>query len=160
MGRRQTPTAIKELNGNPGRRPLPQEEPKPEACLPDAPEHFDFEHQQKFNEVARILYNSRVLTVADTIAVEMLVRAIMGTQKAVSDVEHAGTTSLSGGQTPTLMVSPEYKVMKYERDHLLSMLREFGMTPSSRASIKVADVPKLDPLAEMLARRQKRAASN
>ena len=39
-GRKPTPTTLKELKGNPGRRPLNEAEPKPAARLPSPPAHL------------------------------------------------------------------------------------------------------------------------
>jgi len=36
-GRRPKPTRLKMLTGNPGKRPLNPNEPRPEATIPDAP---------------------------------------------------------------------------------------------------------------------------
>lgn len=36
-GRKNTPTQLKVLNGNPGKRPLNQNEPKPKPVMPECP---------------------------------------------------------------------------------------------------------------------------
>ena len=40
-GRKPTPTAIKELEGNPGKRPLNDAEPKPERKAPPCPKGLE-----------------------------------------------------------------------------------------------------------------------
>ena len=40
QGRKPQPTALKVLKGNPGRRPLNEDEPKPEVLLPRPPAHL------------------------------------------------------------------------------------------------------------------------
>ena len=40
IGRPPVPTAIKRIRGNPGRYPLPEDEPKPPRGIPEAPEHL------------------------------------------------------------------------------------------------------------------------
>lgn len=155
-----TPTSMKVLNGNPGKRALPEGEPTPEAVLPLAPSRFKGVKRSKFTSIAKMLFGCKVLTVADTIALEQLVECVVSCEQAQKDVDDNGTTCMSGGKDPHLAVSPHYKILKAERERLLAMLREFGMTPSSRASIKIAEVPELDPLAEMLLKRAKKSGSN
>ena len=41
QGPKHTPTKLKPLKGNPGRRPLNEGEPEPEVRLPNPPSHLD-----------------------------------------------------------------------------------------------------------------------
>ena len=64
-GRPRTPTAIRELQGNPGKRALPKNEPQFGLVLPPVPASLPPVARDEWARVARILYNVRVLTSAD-----------------------------------------------------------------------------------------------
>ena len=46
-GRKPTPTAIKELEGNPGKRPLNAKEPKPVKKAPSCPKWLEPEAKKR-----------------------------------------------------------------------------------------------------------------
>ena len=66
-GRRPTPTYLRVLKGNPGRRPLPKNEIRPERSpkVPAAPDWLDDYGQAEWERVAPGLWNAGLLTEAD-----------------------------------------------------------------------------------------------
>lgn len=65
-GRPPTPTALKELHGNPGKRPLNEDEPRPGVYLPDKPPYELTETAQEiFSNKARELFACGILTQLD-----------------------------------------------------------------------------------------------
>jgi phage terminase small subunit len=50
-GRKPKPTALKMFEGNPGKRALNRNEPKPPAETPDCPVHLDDEAQAEWNRI-------------------------------------------------------------------------------------------------------------
>ena len=71
-GPRPQPTAKKKLHGNPGRRPLPENEPEPrmEDGIPGAPDHLDALGKKEWDRMAAELYPIGVMTVVDRTALE------------------------------------------------------------------------------------------
>src|SRR5262245_60351860 len=64
-GRKPTPTRLKILYGNPGKRPLNGREPKPPPDLPKCPAHLDAEARKEWRRLARSLHACGILTSVD-----------------------------------------------------------------------------------------------
>ena len=64
-GRKPKPTAIKLLEGNPGKRTLNYAEPKPRVVLPRAPEHLSDEEKAKWKSTVKELYPLGLITAVD-----------------------------------------------------------------------------------------------
>ena len=52
-GRKPTPTAIKELEGNPGHRPLNKHEPKPMKKAPACPKSLSTEAKKEWRRLCK-----------------------------------------------------------------------------------------------------------
>jgi len=63
-----TPTKLKLLMGNPGRRPLNDQEPQPLRSIPECPSRLTEEEREVWNVVSRKLYDMGVLTEVDDIS--------------------------------------------------------------------------------------------
>ena len=64
-GRPPTPTHLKILAGNPGKRDLPANEPEPEPGIPDCPEQFVAAQKAAFEKLGEQLNGVGVLTHLD-----------------------------------------------------------------------------------------------
>ena len=62
-GRKPKPTAIKELEGNPGKRLLNADEPKPERKVPPCPKWLEPEAKKEWRRLSKQLEQIGVLTV-------------------------------------------------------------------------------------------------
>ena len=67
-GRKPIPTAIKELEGNPGKRELNKNEPKPKKNAPKCPAWLDVEAKKEWRRVSKQLEVIGVLTEVDMAA--------------------------------------------------------------------------------------------
>ena len=67
-GRKPKPTAIKRLEGNPGKRPLNIYEPKPQKKAPACPDWLDEEAKREWHRLAKTMEAMGVLTEADRAA--------------------------------------------------------------------------------------------
>jgi phage terminase small subunit len=63
-----TPTALKLLAGNPGHRPLNQNEPKPELVAPTCPSHLSREAKREWRRIVPELEKLGLLTRIDRAA--------------------------------------------------------------------------------------------
>lgn len=113
-----TPTALKILKGNPGRRPLNTREAAPELGMPAMPARLRPEAQVVWKELAPILMACGLLTKADG-------RAFALVCDALADYDEDRGAGKRGDTSFT---------------KLRQMLPEFGLTPASRSRIKV-DLP-------------------
>jgi P27 family predicted phage terminase small subunit len=64
-GRKPTNTAIKLVTGNPGHRPLPEDEPLFQSKIPPCPLALDKIGKKTWDEKAKLLYDAGVLTEGD-----------------------------------------------------------------------------------------------
>ena len=67
-GRKPIPTAIKELEGNPGKRALNIKEPKPKRKAPKCPTWLDNEAKKEWKRTAKQLEQLGILTEVDMAA--------------------------------------------------------------------------------------------
>ena len=64
-GPKPIPTALKELHGNPGHRPLNDREPKPPPAIPDPPDHLGAEALIEWERVTAELHAVGLITHLD-----------------------------------------------------------------------------------------------
>ena len=123
-GRKPTPTALKVLNGNPGHRPLPKNEPQVAEPLGDAPADWNPKGKILWHEIANII-PAGVATRADRIVFEVLVRLV------------AEVRADSSAMSPALA------------SQIRACAGCFGLTPADRARLSVPPPRKPDdPTAE------------
>ena len=67
-GRKPKPTAIKKLEGNPGKRGLNEKEPKPKKKAPKCPAWLDEEAKKEWKRMCKQLEDLGILTEIDMAA--------------------------------------------------------------------------------------------
>lgn len=154
MGRRgpkQQPTAVKIFRGNPGKENLKAKaaaEPRPEEASLQPPDILEGHALAMWHRRAPQLAAMKVLTDADR---ETLTRYCIAWELyvlAYAAVKGAGLSSeiASGRRTTT----PEATLIRGYHADLLQIEREFGLTPSGRAGIKVDHGEEQNTLASFL----------
>jgi hypothetical protein len=138
MGKRGTknkPTALKKLTGNPGRRPLPKNEPMPPPVDPSHSSEFKGESLEWFN----MLKDLGILTEADVPAFRFMRLHYLFALKAANRLQAGSMTRTDLGN------------WRNDSAAFLRYASQFGMTPSARASLSViAPEKKEKSLAEQL----------
>ena len=147
-GRKPKPTAIKKLAGNPGKRPLNHNEPRPGPVDHKIPRgRLPKEGQRLWKELAPKLTELGVLTEVDLPAFEMLCLHYALARQALDEIDETGLTIFEEGKTKK---NPAMQAFRENSQAYKSLLVEFGLTPSSRSRI-VTDVLEDEPsLAELL----------
>jgi P27 family predicted phage terminase small subunit len=150
-GRRPKPTAVKELAGNPGHRPLNASEPQPRASRATTPRGLGAEGGRFWRKYAPALAALGVLTEVDEPALrmaaehfELALRAAKELRQGVVIPSHDGTQEATI-QTGLLMEdadgnlrkNPLLQVLRDQSAALRSYLTEFGMTPAARSKLHV-----------------------
>jgi P27 family predicted phage terminase small subunit len=138
-GRPPKPTALKVLEGNPGKRPLNEREPKPLTVEPDMPSYLDREAQREWKRLVPILLRMRVLTEADGVALANLCQAYSTMVQAQKLMSNAA----KGRRSPLLVKtragyqyqSPLLGIINGQMEIIARHLREFGLTPASRSRV-------------------------
>ncbi|SCY25705.1 phage terminase small subunit P27 family [Alkaliphilus peptidifermentans] len=149
-GRKPKPTALKILEGNPGKRPLNEKEPKPEKKAPRCPSWLEPEAKKEWRRMSKILEELGVLTEVDMTAFAGYCQAYSRWKEAEEFLSKHGTIFKTPSgyiqQVPQVSIAQTYlKVMK-------DFCSEFGLTPASRSRIRVdiEEHKSYDPMEEIL----------
>lgn len=138
-GRKPTPTHIKLVKGNPGRRPMNTREPRPKKGAPRMPAHLSARAKAAWKSIGPELERMGVLTLADGKALELLCDAYAEYRAARDTVERDGLTYESVSEHGSMWrARPEVAIASDAWRRIASMLREFGLTPSSRTKVAAA----------------------
>lgn len=132
------PTAIHELRGNPGKRPLNRHEPRPERVAPRMPELVKADERAKkhWRRLVPLLLKMRVLTEADGAALGNLCLDMAVLEQAQTSLQKTGLL-LRTPRSGMVHQNPLLAVISAASERVSRGLREFGMTPSSRSRIVV-----------------------
>ncbi|TWU03061.1 Phage terminase, small subunit [Symmachiella macrocystis] len=133
-GRKPKPTALKTLEGNPGKRPLNAREPHAKPEVPDCPEHLDDIARAEWFRTAKVLIDMGLLTLADRSALAAYCVAYSRWVHAEEQVKKYGTIVKSPAKGFP-MKSPYLTVADQAMEAMRKLMVEFGLTPSSRSRI-------------------------
>ena len=132
-GRKPTPTAIKELEGNPGKRPLNQNEPKPKKKAPSCPKWLEPEAKKEWKRLSKQMEQMGILTEVDMAAFAGYCQAYARWKEAEEFItQHGSIVKTPSGywmQVPQVSIAQTYlKLMN-------RFAEQFGLTPASRSRI-------------------------
>lgn len=146
-GRRPTPTALKLVRGNPGKRALPKNEARPSLDVkmpdwlsPDAVKHWP--------AVAKQLHDAGLLTAIDVTALGLYCEAFARWKDANGRIVKYGTVVKSPSGYP--IQSPYLAIANKAHEQMTKLLTEFGMTPSSRSRCTVTKPDDPNPYAKFV----------
>ena len=119
-GRKPKPTAVKKLEGNPGKRKLNTKEPVPAKGIPDCPEWLLPEAKKEWERLADLMNQMGVLTEVDMAAFAAYCQSYARWKEAQEHIDSEGST---------------FETDKGYQQLMLQAASEFGLTPSSRSRI-------------------------
>jgi P27 family predicted phage terminase small subunit len=134
-GRPPKATAIKLLQGNPGKRRLNDREPKPEQIEPQRPGILTEGGAIQWEIQAPILLKNKILTEADGISFALLCNDIAQIRKVNEEIEKSGaviTNPKSGATKSNPLVAQQSELCR----RIWSGCDRFGMDPPARARLK------------------------
>jgi P27 family predicted phage terminase small subunit len=131
------PTSIKRLEGNPGKRKLNELEPTPKAGAPECPDYLDEVARREWDRLTAILVSMKVLTEADYIALANLCQAYSTLMNAQKQMNKTGI--LYKSKSGYIQQSPLLGIIHTQTTIVNNLLREFGLTPSSRTRVAIVD---------------------
>src|ERR1700712_4379922 len=134
-GRRPKPTRIKFLTGNPGKRALNRNEPRPEATLPDCPPELGPSAQREWTRLVGELSKLSLITNLDRAALASYCGAYALRAEATEAIHKFGTMVKSPSGYP--MQSPYIAIANRQAEIMMRIASEFGFTPASRSRISV-----------------------
>lgn len=135
-GRKPKPTAIKELEGNPGKRPLNTHEPNPGRKAPSCPKWLEKEAKKEWRRLASKMEQMGVLTDVDMAAFAGYCQCYARWKENEEFITQHGTIVKSPSgywmQVPQVSIAQQY-MKQMER-----FAEQFGLTPAARSRI-IAD---------------------
>lgn len=137
---RNTPTELKILAGNPGKRPLNKNEPKPAVSIPDPPETLKPKAREKYYEIAPLLMKMGVFTNVDGLGLCMMVEAYVDYLDARAALDEAGGwyyQVITKEGAVMWRLHPAAGVVQDCDRRIRAWLIEYGKTPAARARLKV-----------------------
>jgi P27 family predicted phage terminase small subunit len=147
-GRKAIPSKITELRGGARHthRPPRDQEPKPPEGMPPCPDHLDEKAKKEWERAGAILQNIGLMTELDMAVLAGYCDAYSRWAKATVEVQSKGMVYVEGakkdketgkmvGGIPKL--NPYLRVAREAYDCMMKAAVLIGLSPSSRASLKV-----------------------
>lgn len=132
-GRRPKPSRMKILTGNPGKRPLNPDEPRPEPAVPECPPELGPVAREEWNRLAGELGKLKILTPLDRAALAAYCNAYGLWAEAIEAIQKYGTMVKSPSGYP--IQSPYVSIANRQAEIMMRIASEFGFTPASRSRI-------------------------
>lgn len=151
-GRKPIPSKIHQLRGLPGKRPLNDLEPKPPEGMPECPEHLDELAKEEWARAGAILDDIGLMTELDMAVLAGYCQSFSEWAKATEEVKTLGMVYKRKDGTPGL--NPYLRVSRESYDRMLKAAVLLGLSPSSRAGLKVNKKPQKDEAEEFLRQRK------
>ena len=136
-GRPTKPTVLKVLEGNPGKRPLPVNEPKPKPIPPKCPTWIAAEGKRLWKKLMPELERLGLMTIVDGTAFEAVCQNYatwVGCEKYTK--KHGltvGVETKGGGIYE--MQRPEVAIGQKSLKAVHTFMVEFGLTPAARVRL-------------------------
>lgn len=143
-----TPTNLVKIRGNPGKRPVNEDEPQPTAKMPNCPPTLQGEARREWFRMGKQLLDLGLMTTIDKAALALYCTAWGDWNEAREQLQRFGTVITSPNNYP--IQSPYLAIANKAAAQMARMLIEFGMTPSSRSRVKKADKADDDPFEDFL----------
>lgn len=154
MGQRgpaPTPVGLQLLRGNPGKRRLNLDTPKPKS-RPTPPVGMSDASRAIWARIIRSYGRTGILTAVDADALRIYCEAVVRYTQAAELLEEDGPL-VPGSHRGQLVKNPLHQVMRDNADLVRVLAREFGFTPSARNGLTNAEAePDADPIETWMAR--------
>jgi len=147
MGKRgpaPKPTALKLIDGNPGRRAINRKEPKPTAIIPKCPPWLSAAAKKEWRRVVPELERMGLMTIVDAAALTgycVSWARLIEAQKFIEEHGMFYTVKDKVGQLKSMNKVPHISISEKAMDSMKAFCKEFGFTPSSRSGMIADPVP-------------------
>jgi|SRR3990167_1035663 len=135
-GRAKRPTNLTVLMGNPGRRPVNKDEPKPRVFDGAAPEHLTEAERKIWEQYAPGLIEGGLLTVADVSEFCRYCEMQARYQEAMDFLKKNGMVYVKNKESKLVGKWPQVGIAKEYGGLARQIAAKFGMTPSDRTGLK------------------------
>ena len=138
-GRKPKPTALKLLEGNPGKRQLNMNEPRfAQKIPPKCPDWLEEEAQAEWNRLSKTLFEMGILTDLDVASFAAYCQAYARWKEAEEFISLHG--SIVKTKTGYWQQVPQVSIARTNQKAMLQAAAEFGLTPSARSRIIAGNV--------------------
>jgi P27 family predicted phage terminase small subunit len=140
-GRKPKPTALKLVEGNPGKRPINSREPKPTLSVPTCPAHLSPTAKAEWKRLARQLHTLGIISQLDRAALAAYCQAYGRWAEAEKRLKETPTLiKLPSGY---IQPSPWLAIANKQLELMHKYMGELGLSPASRS--RVSAMPSLAP---------------
>jgi P27 family predicted phage terminase small subunit len=137
MGRRgpkPAPNVLKLLRGNPGKRPINQEEPISRLEIPNPPWELEPDVKKEWDKLCEELYRMRILGVIDAHALASYCENFVQWWRALKEVKKKGMVGID--PKGFIRINPYLKITDSFFEKMKNFWEQFGMTPSARSKLR------------------------
>ena len=138
-GRKPKPTEQKRLAGNPGCRPLNENEPPSLDGVPEPPEIIQGEARAEWYRVCADLKAMGILSQADRPALAAYCNCWAQFVDLADKYDKTG--ALHKAMNGKVTRNPLFGMLRETREELRKLATEFGLTPSSKSRLQVSEKP-------------------
>ena len=150
-GRKPLPTHLKLLKGTARPHRLNKAEPRPAVAIPKPPAHLDERARARFTAMAQMLASHGVMTELDAGAIARYAVGWCRWLDAEAEVKRRGPVVKT--EAGNIIQNPFLSVANKCLLQMAQIESEFGLTPSSRSRIRMAEpADQTDPFEEYLNR--------
>jgi P27 family predicted phage terminase small subunit len=142
------PTALRELAGNPGHRPLNKREPRFAAGVPTRPEWLLPEAKREWARIVPELLRLQLLAMVDRAALANYCQWWARYVEAEKILSAQGLTILC--PSGYMQQRPEVAIAQKAAQLMKAFLVEFGLTPASRSRVSVPEPKQEDEFSKFL----------
>ena len=140
-GRKPKPTALKLLEGNPGKRQLNMNEPRfAQKMPPECPDWLEEEAQAEWDRLSETLFEMGILTDLDVAPFAAYCQAYARWREAEEFISQHG--SIVKTKTGYWQQVPQVSIAHTNQKAMLQAAAEFGLTPSARSRIIAGNAKK------------------
>lgn len=137
-GRKPKPTAVKVLEGNPGKRQLNIHELKPKTeSIPVCPDWLEDEAKAEWERLAKNLFELGILTELDVSVFAAYCQAYARWREAEEFISQHG--AIVKTKTGYWQQVPQVAIAHQNQKIMMQAAAEFGLTPSARSRIIAGD---------------------
>ena len=146
-GRKPKPTALKLLEGNPGRRNLSKPAPVFDSDKPSPPPFLNNDALQEWHRLIDILFETGVMTETDRAAFAAYCQSYgrwVQAERQIAKLQEKNELNgfLIKTKEGNIIQQPLVGIANKAKADMVRFAAEFGMTPSSRARIEITGTTK------------------
>ena len=130
------PTALALVLGNPGKRALPKNEPKPDVSSPKPPEYLPKIAKAEWRRVCPLLAAIGLMSSIDVHILAAYCACVADEQEAMT--MQAGKPTVVTTHNGNFLQSPYISMIRQARADKVRYAYQLGMTPSARAGMDIS----------------------